>query len=127
MVRRPSPETERGRWNAPGLCSRRQMPSLRGLVSGFLSGLGHDRISALQEEMSRTAVALPCVHGVARAWMTPSLCTECRVVIEASRLSAEVRAHEARVSVIRVELESLIEARRLGERAVVVLRRTADS
>ena len=93
------------------------MPSLRGLISGFLSRLGRDRISALQEEISRTAAALPCGHGVARAWMTPSLCKECCAVIEASRLAAEVRAHEARVSVIRVELESLIEARRLGERS----------
>jgi hypothetical protein len=54
-----------------------------------------DGIAARKREIALTLHATPCVHGVAGAWLRPSMCAECVSVIEASRLAAETRAREA--------------------------------
>ena len=54
-----------------------------------------DGIAARKREIARTLPATPCVHGIAGAWVTPSVCPQCLAVIEASRVAAEARAREA--------------------------------
>jgi len=72
------------------------MESLRRLVTGFLRRVEPDGIAVRSREISTALPAVPCVHGVAGAWLTPSTCPECRALIEASRVAAERRLRAAR-------------------------------
>ncbi len=69
--------------------------SLRQLVTDLLRRVEPDAIAVRGREISMAATAVPCVHGVAGAWMTPVICARCRAVIEASRVAMRTRARAA--------------------------------
>lgn len=65
------------------------------LVVSFRSRWDPGGIAARKREIGLSLVGTPCVHGVAGAWLTPLSCSECRSLIEASRVAAEARARAA--------------------------------
>lgn len=63
---------------------------------GFRSRWDPDGVAVRQREISQTLPAIPCVHGVAGAWLRPLDCRECRALIEASQAAARARMRAAR-------------------------------
>jgi hypothetical protein len=72
------------------------MDSLRRLVIGLLRRVEPDGIAIRSREISTALPAVPCVHGVAGAWLRPLDCPECGALIEASQAAARARMRAAR-------------------------------
>lgn len=89
--------------NSPGVAHSPGRDYVRGtriellgrLVLGFRSRWDPDGIAARKREIALALPGIPCVHGVAGAWVRPLACPECAALIEASRKAAEARARAA--------------------------------